>query len=487
MKREYVDNCFPTLFETSLLLFVEIRCIIPWITSFGGGFMASSAQKQDLTKGSLWPKIFLFSVPLVFSNLLQVVFNLADIAVVGQFVGSLALGSVGSTTILISMFTGFFIGLSGGINVLTARHYGARSTQALQDTIHTAALVSLALGAVMTALGLGASRWVLTILGTKAELLEGALLYLRIYLLGMPALALYNFGNAVFSAVGDPQRPVRYLTISGILNVVLNLFFVLVCGLEVSGVALASIISQYLSAFLVVRDLFLVKSDYAMGFDRLRLHRSRAVEILAIGLPGGLQNCIFAVANLFTQSAINTFDAITVAGISAAANADTIIYDVMAAFYTACGSFMGQNYGARKKNRILKSYLICLLYSFAIGTGLGLLLVCFGSTFLRLFTSDPAVVTAGMTRLTIMGFCYGFSAFMDNSIAGSRALGKSLAPSIIVILGSCVFRIVWIKTIFAHFGTIPSLFSLYIASWALTGLAELLYFARTYRKQTGNW
>lgn len=449
--------------------------------------MSAKVEKQDLTQGSLWSKIFLFSVPLVFSNLLQVVFNLADIAVVGQFVGSLALGSVGSTTILISMFTGFFIGLSGGINVLTARHYGAKSTQALRDTIHSAALVSLILGFVMMGLGLGLSHWVLTILGTKPELLDGALLYFRIYLLGMPALAIYNFGNAVFSAVGDPQRPVRYLTAAGILNVILNLFFVLVCHLAVAGVALASILSQYLSAFLVVRDLFRSKCDYAMRTDQLRLHRDRAVDILAIGLPSGLQNCVFAVANLFTQSAINTFDAITVAGISAAANADTIIYDVMAAFYTACGSFMGQNYGARKKDRILKSYLISLFYAFVIGAGLGLLLLAFGPVFLGFFTSDPAVVTSGMERVSIMALCYGFSALMDNSIAASRALGKSLAPSVIVITGSCIFRILWIKTIFAYFGTIPSLFLLYIVSWTLTGLAELLYFSRTYRKQVKTW
>lgn len=385
------------------------------------------------------------------------------------------------------MFTGFFIGLSGGINVLTARHYGAKSTQALRDTIHSAALVSLILGFVMMGLGLGLSHWVLTILGTKPELLDGALLYFRIYLLGMPALAIYNFGNAVFSAVGDPQRPVRYLTAAGILNVILNLFFVLVCHLAVAGVALASILSQYLSAFLVVRDLFRSKCDYAMRTDQLRLHRDRAVDILAIGLPSGLQNCVFAVANLFTQSAINTFDAITVAGISAAANADTIIYDVMAAFYTACGSFMGQNYGARKKDRILKSYLISLFYAFVIGAGLGLLLLAFGPVFLGFFTSDPAVVTSGMERVSIMALCYGFSALMDNSIAASRALGKSLAPSVIVITGSCIFRILWIKTIFAYFGTIPSLFLLYIVSWTLTGLAELLYFSRTYRKQVKTW
>ena len=444
--------------------------------------MAANIQKQDLTQGSLWKQIFFFSIPLMLSNLLQVVFNLADVAVVGQFVGAMALGSVGSTSILVSMFTGFLIGLSGGINVLTARYFGARDKASLQETVHSAAIVSLLLGLLLTAIGLVFSRPVLTLLGTKDELLDGALLYFRIYMLGMPALALYNFGNAVFSAVGDPQRPLRYLTIAGILNVVLNLFFVIVCHLDVAGVALASALSQYLSAFLVVAALFRAQGDYALRRQHLRLHKARAAEVLSIGVPGGLQNCIFALANLFIQSAVNTFDAILVSGNSAAANADAIIYDVMAAIYTACGSFMGQNYGARKKDRILKSYFISLLYSFVAGAGLGLLLVVFGEVFLGLFTSDAAVMAAGMKRLTIMGFSYGISAFMDNTIAACRALGKSLIPSIIVMLGSCVFRVIWVKTIFAYFHTIPSLYLLYSVSWTLTGIAEIVYFAKVYRK-----
>ena len=444
--------------------------------------MTAAKNKQDLTQGSLWTRIWAFSVPLMLSNLLQVVFNLADVAVVGQFVGAMALGSVGSTSILVSMFTGFLIGLSGGINVLTARYFGARDRQGLTETVHSAALVSLLLGLLLTVIGLVFSRPVLTLLGTKAELLDGALLYFRIYMLGMPALAVYNFGNAVFSAIGNTQKPLRYLTVAGILNVVLNLFFVIVCHLDVAGVALASIISQYLSAFLVVAALFRSRENYGLRRQDLRLYRGRAAEVLAIGVPAGLQSCVFAVANLFIQSAVNSFDAIMVSGNSAAANADAIIYNVMAAFYTACGSFMGQNYGARKKDRVLKSYLISLLYSFGVGALLGALVAIFGEVFLGLFTSDPEVVSAGMKRLVIMGFSYGISAFMDNTIAACRALGKSLMPSIIVILGSCVFRVLWVWTVFAHFRTIPSLYLLYSVSWTITGIAEIAYFVKIYRK-----
>ena len=446
--------------------------------------MTNTRKKQDLTYGPLWSQILVFSLPLILSNLLQVLFNLADIAVVGQFAGAMALGSVGSTSILIATFNGFLIGVSGGINVLTARYFGAKDRDRLQTTVHSAAIISLLLGMLLLLLGVFFGEAILLLLGTKEELLDGAVLYLRIYVLGMPAMALYNFGNAVFSAVGDTQRSLRYLTISGILNVILNLFFVIVCHMDVAGVALASILSQYLSAVLVVLALFRVNGSYALRRKQLRLHKASALELLAIGIPGGLQNCIFGLANLFIQSAVNTFDAIMVSGNSAASNADSIIHNVMAAFYTACGSFMGQNYGARKKERILKSFCISMAYSFGIGAGLGLLVLIFGEEFLHLFTSEAAVVEAGMKRLSIMALSYGISAFMDCTIAACRALGKSLMPSIIVILGSCVFRIIWVNTIFAHFRTIPSLYLLYSISWTLTGMAEIAYFIHTYRQTT---
>lgn len=435
-----------------------------------------------MTQGALPRQILFFSIPLILSNLLQVLFNLADIAVVGQFVGSNALGAVGSTTILITMFTGFLIGLSGGINTLVARYFGAADSRGVHETVHTAALISLASGAILLTLGVSLSRAILQLLGTKPELLESANLYLRIYFLGMPALALYNFGNAVFSAIGNTRKPLFYLTISGILNVILNLFFVIVCGLEVAGVALASIISQYLSAFLIILALLRSKETYGMQLSALRLNGSRAAEILRIGLPAGLQNIIFALANLFIQSGVNTFSTTMVSGNSAAANADNIIYDVMMAFYVACSSFMGQNYGARQYDRVRKSYLLCLVYSIGIGMILGLLTLAFGQTFLGFFTPDAEVVEAGMKRLSIMCLSYGLSGFMDNTIAASRALGKTLVPTIVVVLGSCVFRIIWVNTIFAYFRTIPSLYLLYPASWILTGAAEIIYFIRIYRQ-----
>ena len=441
-------------------------------------------ELRDLTRGPLGKQIFLFSFPLILSNLLQVLFNMADIAVVGRFAGPIALGAVGSTAILVSLFTGFLIGVSGGVNVLTALHFGARDKKALAETVHSAAILCALVGLVFLGLGVLFARNILALMNTKPELIDGAALYLRIYFLGMPALAVYNYGNAVFSAVGDTKRPLLYLSIAGALNVTLNLVFVIACGMDVAGVALASILSQYVSATLILLALLRRGGeDYGLRLRELRLSRSRSKAILRIGLPGGLQNAIFAIANLFIQVGVNSFDATMVAGNSAATNQDPIVYDVMAAFYTACGSFIGQNYGARRKDRIKKSFLISLAYSFGAGVLLGLGILAAGPRFLSLFTAEPAVVEAGMHRLRVMSLSYGISAFMDCTIAASRGLGKSLAPTVIVLLGSCAFRILWVYTVFAHFGTITSLYLLYAFSWAITAVAEIWYFLRVYRKE----
>lgn len=443
--------------------------------------MASTVH--TLTEGPLPRQILRFSLPLVLSNLLQVLFNMSDLAVVGRFAGAAALGSVGSTTIFVTLFTSFLIGLSNGVNVLVARYYGARHPRDVAETVHAAALVCLLAGLVLLAVGLVLSPPLLTLLHTKEDLMAGAILYLRIYFLGMPALALYNFGNAVFSALGDTKRPLYYLSAAGGLNILLNLLFVIVFHMDVAGVACASVISQYFSAALILRALLHCEDCCALRPRQLRLYPDKTRAILTLGLPAGCQNAIFYVANLFIQASVNSFDTIVVEGNSAAANADALVFDVMAAFYTACASFMGQNYGAGKRDRVKKSYFISLAYSFGAGAVLGLGLVAFGRSFLSLFTTEAAVVEAGMVRLRIMGLSYAFSAFMDCSIAASRGLGKTVGPTVIVFLGSCVFRVVWIYTIFAHFRSLPSLYLLFICSWAVTAAAEIVYFARCYKQQ----
>ena len=442
-----------------------------------------ASGEKNLTEGPLGRQILVFSLPLVLSNLLQAVFNMTDIAVVGRFAGSQALGSVGSTTIFITLMTGFLIGLGGGVNVLVARFYGAEHPKDVERSVHSALLVCLAAGVLLLAVGVVFSPVLMRLLGTKPDLIDGAILYLRIYFLGMPAMAIYNFGNGVFSAVGNTRKPLVYLTIAGVLNVLLDMFFVIVCKMSVAGAALATILTQYLSAFLILRALARTDGCYGLRREKLRLDPAMTRSILELGVPAGCQNAIFALANLFIQASINTFDTVVVSGNAAAANADPLVYDVMAAFYTACASFMSQNYGAGKPERVKRSYFISLGYSFGIGAVLGLSLVLFGQTFLSLFTTEPAVAEAGMQRLVIMGLSYPISAFMDCTIAASRGLGRTIVPTFIVIMGSCVFRVIWVYTVFAFFGTLLSLYLLFVCSWTITAIAEGIYFVRVYREE----
>ena len=442
--------------------------------------MKSTAR--SLTEGPLARQILIVSLPLALSNLLQVLFNMSDVAVVGRFAGSTALGAVGSTSIFVTLFTGFLSGLGNGINVLVARFYGARNAESVHKTVHSALLVSLLAGVLLLVVGLFGSPVLLRLLNTKEDLLPGAILYLRVYFLGMPALALYNYGNAVFSAIGETQKPLRYLSFAGVLNILLNLFFVIVCRLDVAGVALASTIAQCISAGLILRALTRVQDSYALHLREVRFDPIMTRRVLMLGLPAGFQNAIFAIANLFIQAGVNSFDSLMVKGNSAAANADALIYDAMAAFYMACASFMSQNYGAGKVDRVKKSYLISLAYSFGVGLVLGGTLMPFGREFLALFTTEPAVIDAGMKRVSVMAMAYCISAFMDCTIAASRGLGKTVVPTIIVVMGSCVFRVVWVYTIFAQIHTIPSLYLLYPCSWALTAVAEMVYFVGSYKK-----
>lgn len=440
------------------------------------------AYEMNLCSGSLWKKILIYSIPLMFSNVLQVIFNMSDVAVVGKFAGPEALGSVGSTTILVSLFTGLLIGLAGGVNALTALYTGPRNDREVKETVHTAFILCFAAGIIIMTAGLVFTKAILTLMDTKPELIDGAVLYLRIYMLGMPALALYNFGNAVLSAVGDTKRPLYFLAFSGIINILLNLFFVIVCKLDVAGVAIASVISQYISAALILVVLFRSHESYGLSVSGMHIYSDKLRRILRIGIPGAFQHALFAIANLFVQTSVNSFDHILVEGNSAAANADPLVYDMMAAFYTACASFIAQNYGARQKDRIMKSYIICNVYSLFVGLILGVGLYVLRYPFLSLFTNESIVVEAGIKRLSIMALSYSVSAFMDCTIAASRGLGKTVIPTIMVIMGSCVFRIFWIYTIFAHFRTIQSLYLLYVFSWTLTAIAEIIYFMIIYRK-----
>ena len=294
-----------------------------------------------MTEGSLWRNILIFSLPLMLSQILQVLFNMADVAIVGKFSSSNAMGSVGSTSILVTLFTGFLIGMGAGVNVRVAQLLGAKRQEDTEKAVHTALLLCVLTGVIISGLCIFSAEWMLRLIRTRDDLLEGAELYFRIYALGMPAMGVFNFGNGVMSANGDTRRPLMYLLTAGILNVIMNLFFVIVCNMAEDGVALSSIISQYITAVLILVHMFRDKSACGLRLRSIRFWRGCSVPILVLGIPAGIQNAIFAVANLFIQRSVNYFDTVMVNGNSAASNADTLIYNMMSAFYTACSTFMG--------------------------------------------------------------------------------------------------------------------------------------------------
>ena len=362
-----------------------------------------------------------------------------------------------------------------------AYYVGAKRDNLRNATIYTAFFVCLASGIVLMVLGILLCRPVLSAMNTKPELMESAVLYFCICMMGLPALALYNFGNAVLNAMGDTKRPLVYLMVAGVINVALDILFIVAFGMGVSGVALATALSQGVSAVLVLNAVFRRTPQLGIKFSNLFFNGKSAIHILKIGLPAGLQHSVFALANSFVQMGVNSFDAITVAGVAAEDRLDVLVYQTMAAFYIAGATFVGQNYGAGNKKRIFQSYLISMGFAFIAGAVLGGLFYANGRALIGIFSSDSTVIDEGMKKLFIMSFSFCISATMDGSVAAARGLGKTLVPSFIIIMGSCVFRLLWIFTIFAFFKTIESLYLLYIFSWIITGAAAIFYFLKIYK------
>lgn len=441
----------------------------------------SEGDKGFFLQGSLFKTIFIFSLPLIFTNLLQVLFSFTDVAVLGRFASAESMGSVGSVAILVFMCTGFLTGIGSGVNSVAAFYIGADNKKSVSDTVHTSAILCVTAGVAVCVSGILFARPVLQLMGTKAILIDGSVTYFKIYMLGMPALAFYNFGNGILSASGDTKSPLKFLSISGVVNVVLDLVFVICFNMDIAGVAVASISSLYISAFLVFLKLYKRNDALAFRFKNLRLNKFILYKLIKICIPAGMQNVIFAFANIFIQVGINSFDAAMVIANSAAANSDTLVYNIMSAFYVAGSTAIAQNYGAKNKKGILKSCFISVAYSFLAGLFLGVLLLLFGRYFLAVFTSEPHIIELGMERLTIMAFSYCLSAFMDAALASSRGLGETIIPTVIVIIGSCILRILWIYTVFGFFGTVLSLYLVFPVTWIITATAEFIYFAKLYR------
>ena len=447
---------------------------------------ASKSKKNkyeiDMCNGTVLDKLISFSIPLMLSSILQLLFNAVDIVVVGRFSGSRALAAVGSTTALINVFTNLFIGVSLGANVLAARFYATKQEKQMSETVHTAVTFALISGIVMVFVGLFFSKAALLLMDTPSDVIGQSALYMRIYFAGMPFFMLYNYGAAILRAVGDTKRPLFFLIIAGIVNAALNLFLVIVLHLGVAGVAIATVIAQMISCLLVLRCLYRSDGSYQLRFSAMTIKWIYLKQIFQVGIPAGIQSTVINFSNVLLQSSVNSFGSIAMAGYTAANNIFGFLYAAANSITQACMSFTSQNYGAGRPDRVKKSYFISLGYSFGVGLVLGAALFFCGPSFLALFTTETAVIDAGMKRVAVMAFAYCVSAFMDCTIAASRGLGKTVVPTVIVVLGSCVFRVIWVYTIFAHFHTIPALYLLYPCSWILTALAEIAYFASCYKR-----
>lgn len=436
----------------------------------------SRSYEIDMCRGPLLGKILRFTIPLICSGVLQLLFNAADIVVVGKFTGSEALAAVGSTSSLHNLIVNVFLGLSIGASVLVARYYGARDWQNVHDVVHTAMLVSGIAGGILIFLGYFLAPPLLKLMGTPEDVLDQAVLYMRILFVGMPAMMIYNFGAAILRAVGDTKRPLLYLSVAGILNVVLNLFFVLVFHMGVAGVALATILSQVLSAVLVVLCLMRSEGPYRLSLRRLRIHPSKLAQIARVGLPAGLQGAVFSISNVLIQSSINSFGSVAMAGNTAASNIEGFIYTSMNALYQASLSFTSQNAGAKESKRIVPVLIRCLGCVLVIGASLGGLALLFGESLLGIYSNDPEVISYGLRRMQVICSTYFLCGAMDVVCGSIRGLGSSLAPTLVSLLGACGFRVLWIYTFFTKYNSLFNLYLSYPISWILTFTAHLLCF-----------
>ncbi len=445
----------------------------------------------DMVNGPILRKMLLFSIPLMCSSVLQLLFNAADIIVVGRFAGDNALAAVGSNTALINLLVNLFVGLSIGANVLVAHFYGARQDAELKNAVHTSILLGIYSGILLTVIGISGAGVILKWMQTPSGVLPLATVYLRIYFLGMPATMVYNFGSAVLRSVGDTKRPLYYLSAAGVVNVLLNLLLVIVFRMSVSGVAIATVVSQYISAILVLHCLMHEEGAIKLIIKELHMERSMFLKILKIGLPAGFQGIIFALSNVVIQSAVNSFGEIVVAGNSAAANIEGFIYVAMNAFYQATLSFCGQNLGAKQYKRIDRIVLTGELCVIIVGLTLGMSTVVFGSELLDIYTSSPPVIEAGMRRLHVIAFTYALCGMMDVMVGGLRGIGYSVMPMIVSLIGACGFRLVWLATVFLipQFHTIETVYWSYPISWILTMVVHVICFfwARKHVRRKLDW
>ena len=446
--------------------------------------MAKSNQ-IDMTEGSVFFKLLQFSIPLIFSSVLQLFFNAADVVVVGRFAGVNSLAAVGSTSSLINLLVNLFLGLSVGTNVIAANYFGSGKNKKLSQTVHTAILLSVYSGVILTVVGVFGAKYILRLMGSPDEVLSLATLYLQIYFAGITASMVYNFGSALLRSKGDTKRPMYILFAAGLINVVLNLIFVIPLKMDVAGVALATVISQVFSAFMVIRCLVKENDDFKLYFSKLKIDREIFIDILKIGLPAGFQGILFSFSNVIIQSSVNSFGnimiagwSIAMAGNSAAANIEGFVYISMNGFAQGSLTFVSQNYGAKKMDRIKKVVRIALLCALVAGTVLGNLAYLFGRNLIAIYNDNPDVIEAGLLRMSVIMTTYALCGIMDVMANSVRGIGHSLLPMVVSLLGACGLRLVWLATAFQipAFHTCRTVFLSYPISWAITFAAHVVCF-----------
>ncbi len=430
----------------------------------------------DMCNGPITGKMLRFALPLMLSSMLQLLFNAADIITVGKFGSEHSLAAVGSNTALINLLTNLFIGLSIGANVLVARFYGAKNGEELNETVHTAMLLSLISGLILTVTGVIFARYFLIWMKTPAGILDLATTYLKIYFLGMPAMMIYNFGSAILRAIGDTKRPLYFLAAAGVINIILNILLVVVFRLDVKGVGIATVISQTVSAILIIRCLAKSNGDIKLELKKLRLSRGKIGAILRIGLPAGLQGSIFSLSNVVIQSSVNIFGPVVVKGNSAAQNLEGFVYFSMNAFHHATLSFTSQNMGAKKYDRLGKILKNGLCLAILFGAGFGGTVILFGRNLLSIYTNDGAAISAGMTRLYIITGTYTLCGIMDVMVGAIRGIGYTVLPTIVSLIGACALRLVWLATVFRipKFHTINTVYLSYPITWLVTIIAHVI-------------
>jgi putative MATE family efflux protein len=442
--------------------------------------MPSKNHDMDMCNGPLFGKILIFALPIIAMNILQLLFNAADMIVVGRFSGREALAAVGATGALINLLVNSFIGLSAGTIVIVAQDYGAGKIKELSDSVHTSIAISIISGLVVMVVGLVFCKPLLILMGTPEDVLDLSVLYMRIYFAGVPAMMVYNFGAAILRAVGDSQRPMYYLIISGIVNVIFNLFFVIVLHMSVDGVAWATVISQVLSMMLVMICLFRSHGGIRFIPRRMRINRHKLKIIVRIGLPAGMQSLLFSVSNVMIQSAVNSFGSTMVAASSTANNIEGFVGTTMNAYYNAAITFTGQNMGAKKYDRIDSIAKVCTVLIFVTWILISGAILIFGRQLIGMYTPDSKVIELGMLRLKILMAAY-FTCGVMNVFPGlTRGMGYSILPMVCTLIGACLMRIVWLATVFAWYPTVFMLFACYPVTWGLAGLGQvgIFFYAR---------